>query len=420
MPPESPYPMINIEEALTIIQQQVRPLPAISLPFQEALGYVLAEDIFANEPMPPFAASSVDGFAVVAADGAGLRRLVGDQTAGYVDDLRVEPGTAARVTTGAPVPAGADAVVMVEETEMQDGQVDILTGDTPAGANIRPVGQDIETGQLVLAKGTRLAPAELGLLGTVGQTQVTVFRRPTVAVMSTGDEIVEPHQKPNPGQIRDANRFTLMSALRQAGAEPLDLGIVKDKAGSLETLIERGLTQADALLTSGGVSMGQLDLVKPYLASRGTIHFGRVNTKPGKPVTFATVDGKPCFAMPGVPVSALVSFEVFVRPALLKMAGHARIYRPREKAVLAHNFKHASGRTEFQRVVLTRTADGTLTASSTGFQGSGRLLSMSGANGLVLLPRGQDDYPAGSVVDALIVGRIETEAAADSLPVQGV
>lgn len=420
MPPESPYPMINIEEALTIIQQQVRPLPAISLPFQEALGYVLAEDIFANEPMPPFAASSVDGFAVVAADGAGLRRLVGDQTAGYVDDLRVEPGTAARVTTGAPVPAGADAVVMVEETEMQDGQVDILTGDTPAGANIRPVGQDIETGQLVLAKGTRLGPAELGLLGTVGQTQVTVFRRPTVAVMSTGDEIVEPHQKPQPGQIRDANRFTLMSALRQAGAEPLDLGIVKDKAGSLETLIERGLTEADALLTSGGVSMGQLDLVKPYLASRGTIHFGRVNTKPGKPVTFATVDGKPCFAMPGFPVSALVSFEVFVRPALLKMAGHARIYRPREKAVLAHNFKHASGRTEFQRVVLTRTAAGTLTASSTGFQGSGRLLSMSGANGLVVLPRGQDDYPAGSVVDALIVGRIETEAAADSLPVRGV
>lgn len=409
MPVESPYPMISIEEALNIIQREVHPLPPVKLAFQEALGYVLAEDIFAAEPMPPFPASSVDGFAVVAADGPGLRHLVGDQAAGYIADIRLEPGTAVRVTTGAPAPAGADAVVMVEETEMRNGQVEILARDIQPGSNIRPIGQDIETGQQVLAKGTLLGPAELGLLGTVGQTQVTVYRRPTVAVMSTGDEIVEPHEKPQPGQIRDANRFTLMSAVRQAGGESLDLGIVHDKTGSLEEIIERGLAAADALLTSGGVSMGQLDLVKPYLAARGTLHFGRVNTKPGKPVTFATVDGKPCFAMPGFPVSALVSFEVFVRPALLKMAGHAHIYRPREKAVLAHTFGHAAARTEFQRVVLTRAGDGALTASSTGFQGSGRLLSMSGANGLVILPHGQGDYPAGSVVDALLIDRVDAE-----------
>jgi molybdenum cofactor synthesis domain-containing protein len=248
------------------------------MPFDHALGLVLAEDIFADEPMPPFAAASVDGFAVIAADGSGPRRIVGDQMAGYVAGVQVKPGTAARVTTGAPIPSGADAMIMVEQTEEKNGYVHILTNDLQPGANIRPVGQDIETGQLVLPKGTVLGPAELGLLGTVGQTMVTVYRRPKVGVMSTGDEIVEPNELLNPGQIRDANRFTLMAAVRQAGAEPLDLGIVRDKANSLEATIERGLAEADALLTSGGVSMGQLDLVKPYLASRGRVHFGRVNT----------------------------------------------------------------------------------------------------------------------------------------------
>lgn len=404
--PESPYPMILIEAALAIIEREVRPLPPIQLPFYEALGLVLAEDIFADEPMPPFAAASVDGFAVVAADGPGRRRIVGDQMAGYMAGVQVKPGTAARVTTGAPIPTGADTMIMVEQTEEKDGYVDILTADLQPGSNIRPIGQDIERGQQVLPAGTVLGPAELGLLGTVGKTVVTVYRRPIVAVMSTGDEILEPHEPLQPGQIRDANRFTLMGAVQQAGALPLDLGIVRDKANMLQDTIERGLAQADALLTSGGVSMGQLDLVKPYLASRGTVHFGRVNTKPGKPVTFATVDGKPCFAMPGFPVSALVSFEVFVRPALLKMAGHSRIYRPREKAVLAHRVSHAAARTEFQRVVLTRRADGTLVASTTGFQGSGRLLSMVGANGLIVLPHGQDDFEAGSVVEAMMLGPV--------------
>lgn len=407
--PESPYPMILIDEALSLIQREVRILPAIKLPFTEVLGLVLAEDVFAGEPMPPFAAASVDGYAVIAADGSGWRQIVGDQMAGYVAGLRLEPGTAARVTTGAPIPPGADTMVMIEQTEERAGRVNILAQLLQPGANIRPVGQDIDQGQLVLPKGTLLGPAELGLLGTVGQTEVSVYRRPKVAVMSTGDEIVEPYESPGPGQIRDANRFSMMGVLRQSGADPLDLGIVRDKAGNLEATIERGLAEADALLTSGGVSMGQLDLVKPYLAQRGVIHFGRVNTKPGKPVTFATVDGKPCFAMPGFPVSALVSFELFVRPALLKMAGHTHIYRPREQAILAHTLRHSPERTEFQRVNLTRRSDGRLVASSTGFQGSGRLLSMVGANGLVILPHGQGDYQAGSAVEALILDRVEVE-----------
>jgi molybdenum cofactor synthesis domain-containing protein len=401
--------MILIEEALALIEGAVQPLPAIQMPFFQTLGMVLAEDVFAVEPMPPFPAASVDGFAVIAAEGPGRRRIVGDQMAGYVAEVRVEPGTAARVTTGAPIPPGADSMVMVEQTEEQDGYVNILSDDLQPGSNIRPVGQDIEAGQCVLSKGTILGPAELGLLGTVGQTTVTVHRRPKVAVMSTGDEIVEPHQNLQPGQIRDANRFSLLAAVWQTGAEPLDLGIVKDKANSLQASIERGLAEADVLLTSGGVSMGQLDLVKPYLASRGTVYFGRVNTKPGKPVTFAMVDGKPCFAMPGFPVSALVSFEIFVRPALLKMAGHTHIYRPREPTVLAQPVAHGAARTEFQRVVLTRRkSDGLLVASTTGFQGSGRLLSMVGANGLIVLPHGQGDFEAGMVVEAVVLGPVET------------
>lgn len=407
--PESPYPMIEIEEALAIIEREVRSLPAVRLAFAEAMGYVLAEDVYAAEPMPPFPAAAVDGFAVIAADGPGRRRIIGDQMAGYVADLHVEPGTAARVTTGAPVPAGADTMIMVEQTEERDGQVDIRTTDIQAGANVRPVGQDINQGQLVLPQGTVLGPPELGLLGTVGQAEVSVYRRPIVAVMSTGDEIVEPHHTPQPGQIRDANRFTLMGVVRDAGAVPLDLGIIRDDVTSVQETIGRGLAEADVLLTSGGVSMGELDLVKPYLASQGTIHFGRVNTKPGKPVTFATVDGKPCFAMPGFPVSALVSFEIFVRPALLKMAGHRHVYRPREQAVLAHDVGHTAARTEFQRVVLKRRADGRLLASTTGFQGSGRLLSMVGANGLIVLPHGQADFQAGTVVEAVILGPVEME-----------
>ncbi|MCB9079531.1 MAG: molybdopterin molybdotransferase MoeA [Anaerolineaceae bacterium] len=420
MPIESPYPMISIEKALDIVTTHIQPLPSVTLPFYEAQGYVLAEDIRAAEPMPPFAASSVDGYAVVAGDGPGRRRIVGDQAAGYMAGVEIEPGTSVRVTTGAPVPLGADAVVMVEETEVAGDYVEILATTIQSGSNIRPVGQDIEQGQLVLPRGTVIGPAEMGLLGTVGQSQVMVYRRPRVAIMSTGDEIVEPDQPLAPGQIRDANRFTLMGAVREAGGEPVDLGIVRDKAGSLADTIDRGLVEADVLLTSGGVSMGQLDLVKPYLASRGTLYFGRVNTKPGKPVTFAVVDSVPCFAMPGFPVSALVSFEIFVRPALLKMAGQPHIYRPREKAILAQRLSHTSARTEFQRVVLTRRVDGRLVASTTGFQGSGRLLSMAGANGLVILPHGQADYEIGATVEALIIGQILSETDANSAPIRGV
>jgi molybdenum cofactor synthesis domain-containing protein len=395
--------MIPVEEARDIILREIRPLRPVSTRFSEAWGLVLAEDVRASEPMPPFRASAVDGFAVIAADPSPIRRLVGEQSAGYVSAVQVTLGSAVRVTTGAPVPSGADAVVMLESTEERDGYVEIKT-TVPPDSNIRPIGQDLDTHQLVLAQGAALGAPELGLLAMLGRTEVLVYPSPRVAVMSTGDELVEPGQLLQPGQIRDANRFSLMSAVRECGARPVDLGVVADEPQGTRDAIERGLREADALLTSGGVSMGQLDLVKPYLAERGTIHFGRVRAKPGKPVTFATLEGKPVFAMPGFPVSALVSFEVYVRPALLKMAGHSRLHRPRRRVTLSYPVSHAAGRTEFQRAIVTRHEDGRYTATTTGFQGSGRLASMHGANALLILPYQQGDFPGGSEVEAIITG----------------
>jgi molybdenum cofactor synthesis domain-containing protein len=398
--------MIPVEEAIELVLEAVQPLPPVRVPFNDALGLVLAEDVHATEPMPPFRAASVDGYAVIASDTTKIRKVVGDQAAGYVDEVQVTTGTAVRVTTGAPIPPGADAMVMVESTKEQGGYVEIKTKVAP-GSGIRPVGQDLADGQQVLAQGSLLRAPDIGLLAMIGKTEVLVHPTPRVGVMSTGDELVEPGNPLKPGQIRDANRFSLMSAVREAEGVPIDLGRVTDEAGSLQETFERGLSKADALLTSGGVSMGQLDLVKPYLAEHGRIHFGRVRAKPGKPVTFAILEGVPVFAMPGFPVSALVSFEIYVRPALLKMAGRTHVHRPRRRVTLAHDVPHIPGRTEFQRAIVSHSADGQYTAVTTGFQGSGRLLSMHGANALLILPYQQADFPAGTQVKAIMTNPVQ-------------
>lgn len=410
--PESKWPLISVDEARARIREHVCRLPVEEIRFDDAQGRVLANDVHAPDPLPPFPASSKDGFAVIADDDTTWRQIVGDQFAGYDADLRVERGTAARVTTGAPIPAGADAVVMVEYSETKNGRVHFTRSVEP-GADIRPVGQAIAEGQLVLEAGTRLGPPELGILATVGATRVNVYRTPQIGVMSTGDEIVEPDEQPGPGQIRDSNRFSLMGAVRDAGAEVHDMGLAPDVAGELEAFIRKGLERYDAIVTSGGVSMGELDLVKPLLDELGTVHFGRVATKPGKPVTFATVDGKPFFAMPGFPVSSLVSFEVYARPALLHMAGLGwdDTERPRVPVVLDHYVAHTAARTEFQRAVIRfEREDGCFHAVTTGFQGSGRLLSMVGANGLIVLPQGQHDFEQNEVVEAMLIGPLVTPA----------
>jgi molybdenum cofactor synthesis domain-containing protein len=401
------YDMIEADVALDIVLKHTPLLAPKTVATFEALDLVLAEDIFAQEDLPPFPCSAKDGFAVIAADTSNPRRLIGEQTAGYVANLRVEPGTCARITTGAPLPPGADAIIMVEYTQEDHGMVTLERQVAP-NADVRPVGQDIVQGQRVLEAGTRLGPQEIGLLASLGRLSVLAYSRPRVAVLSTGNEIVEPAQHPQPGQIRDSNRYTLMAAIQRAGAQPVSLGIGSDIQEELTAKIFEGLTTCDALVTSGGVSMGNLDLIKPILETRGQVHFGRVNMKPGKPLTFATVTGKPVFALPGFPVSSLVSFEVFVRPALLQMGGHRLILRPRVPVTLETPLQGDAWRPEFHRAHLTRTPQG-LTAQSTGMQSSARLLSMVGANGLLVLPKRAEMFGAGETITAILLDHPETE-----------
>lgn len=401
MPVSSPYPLVTIAHALETILAHCSPLGTEQVPLTAALNRVLAEDILAPMPMPPFPAAAKDGYAVIAADPTRRRRLIGEQMAGRVGAFHVEPGTVVRITTGAAIPPGADAVLMVEHTTEHDGWVEIETTVAP-GTDIRPVGQDIAAGQKVLTRGTVLGPAEIGLLAAVGRAEVPVYRRPHVAILSTGDELREPGELLGPGQIYDANRFSLAAAVTLAGGVPAPFGIAVDTPEALQAFLETALADHDVLLTSGGVSMGQLDLLKPVLERRGTVHFGRVIMKPGKPVTFATLEGRPVFALPGFPVSALVAFELFVRPALRHMQGDDAWQRPRLPVTLAHEVRHDPERVEYQRarVVLE---DGRFVATTTGPQGSGRLLSLVGANALLELPPGGDTLPAGATVTALLL-----------------
>lgn len=402
--PESPYPMLSVDAALRVVLAHAPPLDAVRRLLTDLPGRILAEDIAAHEAIPPFAAAAKDGYAVVAADGAGWRRVVGEQMAGYVADVVVVPGTVVTITTGAPLPAGADAVVMVEQTTVRDDLVHIQTAVTP-GADVRPVGSDLAMGQLALRAGQRMGPAEIGLLASLGYAGALVYPAPRVAVLSTGDELCEPGEAVGPGQIRDSNRFSLMAAVHEAGGEAIDLGVARDRPGELADKVTAGLQIADALVTSGGVSMGQLDLLKPLLEMQGSVHFGRVNMKPGKPLTFATIAGTPVFALPGFPVSSLVSFELFVRPALRRMQGDQAWARPRVTVRVDHDVHHDPQRWEYVRATVRR-ADGLLHAVTTGSQSSGRLLSLVGANALLELPPGTGTATAGSAVSALLLAAI--------------
>ncbi len=399
--PTSPYPMITVEEAWQRVAEALAPLPAERLSIGEAVGLVLAEDVIAGVNMPPFPASAMDGYAVIASDTAAARRLVGEQSAGPDRFLRVEPGAAARIMTGAPLPQGADAVVPVENTREEDGLV-VIDGPVTPGAYVRPVGQDLKKGEPLLTRGTVLGAAEVGLLATVGHVRVAAHPRPVAAVMATGDELVPPDQTPGPGQIRDSNSDALMAAVALAGATPLHLGRVGDDRDALRQALLQGAKRADMVLTSGGVSMGTHDLIKPLLEELGTVHFGRLAAKPGKPMTFATARGVPFFGLPGFPVSSLVMFELFVRPALRLLAGHAQLLRPEITVRLAHDVRHEPDRTEFQRAVVAE-RDGEYWAEITGVQVSGRLKSLVGANALLRLPAGRGDFPRGEGVTAILI-----------------
>lgn len=409
---ESPYPMVAIAEAQRLITPWVAPLGVEELDLLALLrsgvspaGRVLAESIAAPADLPDVPKSAVDGYALRAEDGMQPRRVLAEITAGAQAGLCVESGTAVRIMTGAPVPVGADAVIMVEQTEEADGVLHVRQA-VRSGNSIHTVGQDLAHGQPVLERGATLTAPDIGLLATAGQTRVQVFRRPVVAVLATGDEVFEPDALPDTGGVRDSNRYALLAAAQEAGCDTISLGIARDDLPTQRAAILSALDRADVLLTSGGVSMGTRDLIKPLLAELGTVHFGRVSFKPGKPTTFATLEraGRVpllAFGLPGYPVSSLVSFEVFVRPALRRLQGCARPERPQVQVALLEPIRPSPDRPEYQRVIV-RWQDGRLAAQSTGAQGSSRLLSLRDANALLLVPAGEQVYPAGTLLDAIL------------------
>jgi len=415
----SAYPLIDADVAAALVFERTPVLGVERVHLADCVGRVLAEDLVADAPLPAFPSSDVDGYAVRAADAGRTLRVVGESAAGRPFEGAIPDGAAARILTGGAVPDGADCVVMVEDVEVAGDAVTIPAGLRP-GTNFHKVGDDLRAGDHVLSAGIELRAAEIGIAAATGRAQLPVRRRPRVALMSTGDELVEVGKTPGRGQIPDSNRWALLAALREAGADVEVLGIAPDDPDPLRRLVVDALERADALVTSGGVSVGTHDLVKPLLESLGTVHVGRVKLKPGKPFTFATLpsplageggpprsgrsDGgvKLAFGLPGFPVSSLVTFEVFVRPALRKMQGFAQLQRPTLPVRLGYDARPTADRTEYQRVTLRREGR-ELVAETTGSQSSSRLMSLAGAHALIRVPAGDQVIRAGSIVEAMIL-----------------
>jgi molybdenum cofactor synthesis domain-containing protein len=394
--------MLQPHEARAIVLAHTPTLPTEWVPLLESGGRILAGDLIASQSLPPFPASTMDGYAVVHDDPAAVREIIGDGFAGAAAQARVSAGTATRIMTGAPVPDGADAVVQIENTETAGGGVRILERNVMPGQNIRPVGSDMREGDLLLAAGTELGPAEIGLLASLGRASVAVGRRPRVAVFSTGDELVAPGETPGPGQIRDSNRFSLDYAARLAGAEIVINRHVPDTNEAVRAAFREALDRADAIISSGGVSMGDRDLVKALLGEFAEVHFRRVFMKPGKPLNFATAAERLVFGLPGNPVSCLVSFHMFVRPALRVMQGATAGEHALTRVRLVHDLE-PSDRIEYQRARVTSLPDGGLSAATTGSQQSARLMSFVGANAFLVIPPGDEVIRAGSVIEAILL-----------------
>lgn len=408
------WPLISVEEALEIVLREAVALPATLVSLYNALGTIAARAIVAQDPLPPFPASVKDGYAVVAGDGAGERSVVQSVTAGEVSAAPLQPGEVAYITTGAPLPAGADAVVQVEDTEgIGAHRVRILRA-VAVGHDVRQVGSDIAAGDVVVPAGIMLGPAEIGLAATVGAVRVHAHRGARVGILSTGNELVPPDQPLRAGTIRESNGAMLAAAVRLAGGEVIDLGIVRDEESLLRAAIASAQADCDVLLSTGGVSMGELDLMKRLAADMGTVHFGRIRMKPGKPCTFATLP-KPngdrdllYFGLPGNPVSALTTFWLLALPAIRALAGWREPRLKRVQAVIEESLPLDSTRPEYHRARIhwqdgVSDGAGGYWASSTGNQASSRLFSFSGANALLVIPQGEGRLQSGSVVDAFLL-----------------
>ena len=386
--------MISLAQARSEVFSAVGRLDPRALPLSEALGLVTSADLVAEERVPPFANSAMDGYAVQAGDTEGASEalpirlaVVGELPAGRAPTTTVAGGQAIRIMTGAPVPEGADAIVMVEHT-VCDGDSVLVKKAAKVGDHVRPAGGDIEEGTLLFPAGTVLSAAHLGVAASLGYARLPVRPRARVGVLSTGDEVVAPGEPLTPGKIRDSNRPMLLALLRESGCEPIDLGIAPDDESAITSAIERGLQSCDALVTTGGVSVGDYDYVKIVLDRLGEMSWWQVAIKPAKPLAFGLVQGKPVFGLPGNPVSSHVSFELFARPALLQMMGHTQCARPIVLALAEQPMqRQVDGKVHFDRVRLRYRAGGYSVARS-GEQGSNVLSAMAAANGLAILPDG--------------------------------
>lgn len=398
--------MLTVAEARARILENFTPLSSERVPLENAAGRVLAEDIVSTENLPPFANSSMDGFAVRVADVTSASAdtpvtlpVSGDIPAGSLDVKPLLPGTAMRIMTGAPLPQGAEAIVPVEETDVRRD-----SNALPAAvkifkaanwqANFRPTGQDVQAGQMVLAKGVLLRPAAVGVLAALGHAHVQVHARPVVALLSSGDELVPVTATPRPGQIRDSNTYSLAAAIGQYGGQVVRLGVAQDKLEDVRAkLAQAEASGANFILSSAGVSVGAFDFVKEAVAAAGALAFWKVKMRPGKPLAVGRVGSLPFIGLPGNPVSALVGMEVFVRPVLMKLSGRAVLERFTVMAALSEPFE-SDGRETYLRVTLERHGEA-FQAHSTGQQGSNIITSLVRADGLMIIPEGLTHAPTG-------------------------
>ena len=410
---------LSVDDALDRILRGFAPLPARDVPLSESLGLVVAEDVLARDNVPGFDNSAYDGYAVRSADLARASavtparlRVVDEIPAGRVSPVTLQPGEAARIMTGAPVPAGADAVVAFEDTDRtdwgylgtdprshnSDRRVVAVLEKVDSGENVRPAGGDISAESVVVKAGRRLGPAEIGVLGSVGVASVRAHPRATAAIVPTGDEIVEIDAGIRAGEVRNSNAWALEAATTALGAEPRRLPITGDTVEALQAAMTKG-SESDVIVTIGGVSMGDYDLVTNVLGSEGRMDFWQINMRPGKPLAYGQVHGTPVIGLPGNPVSSMVCFALFVRPALLRLMGHRDLTHPRVQAIAGEPLGSAQGKRTFLRVQVKRTNDG-LVCTSAGDQSSYRMSSLVAGNGLAVLREDQTIAP-GEPVDVL-------------------
>ncbi|GIK41075.1 MAG: molybdopterin molybdenumtransferase MoeA [Chloroflexota bacterium] len=425
-----PNPLIPVEEALNLILAKITPVAPEWVPLRQSFNRVLAQAVAAHADVPPFANSAMDGYAVIAADCRGASKetpvhlkVIGNIPAGATPARSLLPRTAVRIMTGAPLPEGADAVVRFEETseyisvqqEPQAGEV-LIYQAVAASDNVRPAGEDIKAGEVVLEAGRRLRPQDVGVLAAMGQAQVAVHRRPRVAILATGDELVDVDQPLEPGKIRNSNEYTQAALVEKYGGEAIMLGIARDTVEELTAKIREGLAQnVDLFLTSAGVSVGDFDIVKTVLAAEGEMQFWQVAIKPGKPLAFGSLrrpdetgnlrTAVPLIGLPGNPVAAMVAFEVFARPAILKLGGQRSYAKTSVRAYLDEEITN-SGRRHYMRALVYLEPDGyhvTTRGSGVQVQGSGILTSLVWANGLVVAPENVTYLPAGATVEVWIL-----------------